>query len=466
MANMSTVHLYIKKARLAVCIGSVLCVFISVLPLTAWGKTASLVIEDVTVIDGTGARPLAHVSVLVEEQHITRVVPGLFHNDLKSGAHVIDGRGKYLIPGLMDVHVHLSGGTSVSEEGLLEMAADYDMGAAALHSFLYSGVTTILDVGNNPDFIYELRDRERAGKLVSPRIFAAGAIVTYPGSHGASFGDSTVDRWPDAIPTLDRHIDLEPDMVKFTLEERGWGARPMIPLLPVDLLQNMVEYYNDFGIRTTVHTSSERRARQAIFAGVDTLAHPVIQGPITPEFALLMAAKRIPMASTLTIGENYSRVAEHPEFLDQALYRATLTEAEIERIKGEDRAKYVDSSWTWWMKIMTPVAQNNLKQINDAGGIVALGTDASNGAAVHREMELLVDAGMSNLDVIRCATLNAARFLGRADDLGTITVGKLADMVLLNANPEVDINNVKEIYLVIKNGTVVDRSRLNLPVNK
>jgi imidazolonepropionase-like amidohydrolase len=228
----------------------------------------------------------------------------------------------------------------------------------------------------------------------------------------------------------------------------------------------MVEYYNDFGIRTTVHTSSERRARQAIFAGVDTLAHPVIQGPITPEFALLMAAKRIPMASTLTIGENYSRVAEHPEFLDQALYRATLTEAEIERIKGEDRAKYVDSSWTWWMKIMTPVAQNNLKQINDAGGIVALGTDASNGAAVHREMELLVDAGISTLDVIRCATLNAARFLGRADDLGTITVGKLADMVLLNANPEVDINNAKEIHLVIKNGTVVDRSRLNLPVNK
>ncbi len=115
---------------------------------------------------------------------------------------------------------------------------------------------------------------------------------------------------------------------------------------------------------------------------------------------------------------------------------------------------------------MTPIAQNNLKQINDAGGIIALGTDASSGAAVHREMELLVDAGMSPLDVIRSATLNAARFLGREDDLGTVAVGKLADMVLLDANPEANINNAKEIYLVIKNGSVVDRSSLKLPVNK
>ncbi len=446
--------------------GLMLCILAIVLSGSVSGKTTSLMIEDVTVIDGTGTAPVTHVSVLVEGQRIVRVIPGLFSADAKSGARVIDGRGKYLIPGLMDVHVHLNGGTSVSKDGLRAMATDFKAGEAALHSFLYSGVTTICDVGNNPEFIYKLRDRERAGEITSPRIFATGSIVTYPGSHGGSFGDSLVDRWPEAIPTLDKHIALQPDMAKFTLEERGWGARPMIPLLPVDLLQHLVEYYNDHGIRTTVHTSSERRARQAIFAGADTLAHPVIQGPITAEFARLMAAKRIPMASTLTIGENYSRLAEHPEFLDQPLYRATLDKAEIDRLKNEVQQEYSDSSWTWWMKIMTPIAQNNLKQINEAGGIVALGTDASSGPAVHREMELLVGAGISNLDVIRSATLNTARFLGREDDLGTITAGKLADMVLLNANPATDINNAKEIHLVIKNGSVVDRSRLKLPVNK
>jgi imidazolonepropionase-like amidohydrolase len=122
-------------------------------------------------------------------------------------------------------------------------------------------------------------------------------------------------------------------MVKFTLEERGWGARPLIPLLPLDLLQNMIEFYNERGIRTTVHASSELRARQAIYAGIDTLAHPVIQGPITESFAKLMAARKIPMATTLTIGENYSRLAEQPEYLDQPLYRAVLDADEIENCR-------------------------------------------------------------------------------------------------------------------------------------
>ena len=170
-----------------------------------------------------------------------------------------------------------------------------------------------------------LRDDERSGNLVSPRIFTTGSIVTYPGSHGSNEFGTQVDSWPEAIPALDAHIAREPDILKLTFEERGWGARPMIPILPVDLMQRIIGYYNDRGIRTTVHTSSEFRARQAIFAGVDTLAHPIIQGPVTDDFTRLMAAKKIPMVSTLAIGENYSRLAEHPEYLDEPLYQATLT---------------------------------------------------------------------------------------------------------------------------------------------
>lgn len=117
------------------------------------------------------------------------------------------------------------------------------------------------------------------------------------------------------------------------------------------------------------------------------------------------------------------------------------------------------------MKLMTPVAQENLRKIHEAGGVLALGTDQTNGAAVHREMELLVAAGIAPLDVIRIATFNAARFLGKEDQLGTIEEGKLADMVLLNADPLQDINNAKDIHMVIKNGSVVDRDKLQLPVN-
>src|SRR5690606_30184866 len=124
----------------------------------------------------------------------------------------------------------------------------------ALSSYVYSGVTSIYDAGNDPEMIFALRRQERAGSLASPRIFATGGIVTYPGSHGASSYATLVDDWPEAIPSVEAHAAKNPDIVKFTLEERGWGARPLIPMLPLDLLQRLVEFYNDRGIRTTVHT--------------------------------------------------------------------------------------------------------------------------------------------------------------------------------------------------------------------
>ena len=98
------------------------------------------------------------------------------------------------------------------------------------------------------------------------------------------------------------------------------------------------------------------------------------------------------------------------------------------------------------MKVMTPVAQDNLKRLNAVGkDIVALGTDRSSGADVHRELELIVGGGISPADAIVIATRNSARFLGKLDELGTVEPGKLADLVLLNADPTADINNAKQI---------------------
>ena len=437
---------------------------LALLLAAAVSARADLLIENVTLIDGTGRPAVAAASVLIEGERITRVARGTI--SAPRGATRIDARGKFLIPGLMDVHVHLRGGVSVAKEGLVDGGQNEREGIQALQGYLYSGVTTIYDAGNVPDFILGLRDRERAGDIIAPRIFATGGMVTYPGSHGSGPGATTVDDWPEAIPALEAHIARQPDMLKLTLEERGWGARPMIPLLPVDLMQNIIEFYNERGIRTTVHASSELRARQAIYAGIDTLAHPVIQGPITDAFALLMGAKQIPMATTLTIGENYSRLAEHPEYLDQPLYRAVLDAEEIEQLQSQASPQRRSETWTWWMKLMTPVAQENLRKIHAAGGVLALGTDQSSGPAAHREMELLVAAGIAPIDVIRIATLNAAAFLGRAQDLGSIEEGKLADLVLLTADPTTDIDHAKQIDQVIKAGRIVDRSKLSLPVNQ
>ena len=424
----------------------------------------TLLIENVTLIDGTGRPPVAGSSILIDEDRISQIAAGSI--SAPGNTRRIDGTGKYLIPGLMDLHIHLQGSIEVTPEGLSNVRTDKTKGIRALHSYIYAGITSVFDAGNVPDYILELRDEERSGKLVSPRIFATGGIVTYPDSHGSNEWGTQVDSWPEAIPALDAHIARAPDILKLTFEERGWGARPMIPILPVDLMQRIIHYYNDRGIRTTAHTSSEYRARQAIFAGIDTLAHPIIQGPVTDDFARLMGAKKIPMVTTLAIGENYSRLAEHPEYLDEPLYQATLTAEEIEILKTEKRKEYQERKWTWWMKIMTTIAQENLRKINDAGGILVAGTDQTTGPALHRELELLADAGIPASDIIRIATLNGAIFLGKERELGSIEVGKIADLVLLAADPTTDINNAKKIVQVIKGGQLIDRSKLNLPINE
>lgn len=421
-------------------------------PLAAQARTA-LLIEHVTLIDGTGRPPMTGASVLVEGDRITRIARGALV--APAGATRVDGTGKFLIPGLIDVHIHLDGASQPA-----------NVGVRALHGFLYSGFTTVFDAGNIPDFIYGMRARERSGEIVAPRILATGGVVTAPGGHGSGFGGAQIDAWPAAIPILDAYLALKPDMVKFTFDEHGWGTRPLIPLLDVDVMAKAARYINDHGIRTTSHISHEYRARQAISAGLNTLAHPIIQGPVSESFVKLMASTRTPMASTLTIGEGYSRLVEHPEFLDQPLYQAVYTAEAIAKLKTTTRDEYAKRTWTTWMKVMTPVAQENLRLIHAAGGVIALGSDQSSGPASHRELELMVNGGISALDAIRIGTLNAAVFLGRERDYGSVEEGKVADLVLLSADPSADIRNAARIAMVFKGGVAINRGALDLPVNR
>jgi imidazolonepropionase-like amidohydrolase len=459
--------------KLAACMSAV------ALALAAPAFAEDFVIENVTLVDGTGQPKQTSMSIGVEDGRITFVTPTAAAP--QASGRRLDGTGRYLIPGLIDAHIHLKGARGgdgrrmvgvdrtnpqaappPEQQAAMDAEAAREAGVQALASFLYSGVTSVYDAGNVPEHILRLRTEERAGQILSPRIFATGNIVTYPGSHGSQ-NALQIDNWTEDRPALIRYLEEQkPDVVKLTLDEHGWGTRPLISLLPLDLMQEIILEVNRHGIPTTAHTSSELRATEAIFAGIDSLAHPVIQGPITEEFAKLMAAKRIPMATTLTIGEGYSRLVEHPDYLDQPLYQASYSPAEIEELRTTTLPAWRERGWTWWMKVMTPVAQENMRMIDAAGGIIAIATDQTLGPAVHREMELLQAAGVPAERIVTIATLNGARHLGMEDELGSVEPGKLADMVLLSADPTADIDNAKQIVWVMKAGQLVDEDRLPL----
>lgn len=416
-------------------------------------RAEDLVIENVTLVDGTGGPPQPGMAVGIAAGRFTFVTP--MTAATRVAGRRLDGSGQFLMPGLIDAHIHLRGAGADGRH-------DRQQGLAALASFLFAGVTTVYDAGNQADYIMGLRADERAGRILAPRILSTGSIVTYPGSHGSQWAVAIKD-WPAGEEALDTYLQtVKPDVVKLTYEERGWGARPMIPMLSPELMEQLVLHINRAGFRTTAHTSSELRAQEAIFAGVDSLAHPVIQGPVSDGFVRLMAAKRTPMATTLTIGEGYSRLVEQPDYLDQPLYRASYSADQIAELRGATAAEWKARSWTWWMKLMTPIAQENLRRIHAAGGVIAVATDQSIGPAVHREMELLQAAGVAAQDIVRIATLNGATHLGRERELGSIAPGKLADAVLLRADPTADINNAKAIVAVIKAGRLIDEDALPL----
>ena len=439
-----------------------------------------IVIDNVTLVDGTGQPEQAGMSIGVLDGRITFVTPTAAAPSV-SGRH-IDAAGKYLMPGLMDVHIHLQGARNITTKPLVGVertnkdaappsddehtAYDpkmaHELGLEALASYLYSGVTTVFDAGNVPAHIMGLRAEERAGKILAPRIFATGNLITSPNGHGAQMA-VTIEDWARDKPKLIKYLEEQkPDVVKLTYDEHGWGTRPMIDKFPIDLMQDIIYEINLHGLRTTAHTSSELRATEAIFAGIDSLAHPVIQGPITEGFAKLLGAKKVPVATTLTIGEGYSRLVEHPEFLDQPLYQAALSPQQISDLRQVTAGQWKERGWTWWMKVMTPVAQENMRMVDAAGGIVAIATDQTIGPAVHREMELMQQAGVPAARVVTMATLNGAKHLGKENELGSIEPGKLADMLLLSADPTKDVNNMKQIVWVMKAGKLVDEDKLPL----
>lgn len=425
-----------------------------------------LVLKDVSAADVVAGRWVA-TDIRIEDGKISAVEPGL----ASGGAQVIDCAGRFAVPGMIDGHIHLRsagriGPTARDPVPAREWAdaADHAGLVSRLHSYLYCGITSIYDAGNDPTVILPLRRSERARDIVSPRIFCTGSLLTCPGGHGSGAGIAThIRSLPADTEVLADFVATEPDIVKITYDEHNWGIRPLIPILSLETLRQIIRFCHDNRRRVTVHTSNELRAREAVEAGADALAHPVIQSPVTDEFSWLLAAKRIPVVSTLAIGERYPRLADRPEFVDEGLYADCLSAGEREELRTAESARQLQNRWADWMRVMTPVAQENLRSLVAAGGTVVAGTDLSLGPDYHRELELLQDAGIGAWDVLRCATVNGASFLGKAGELGELRRGHAADLVLLDADPSADVRNLAAIWQVYKAGELIDRTALDLP---
>jgi len=426
-----------------------------VLGISQAATAQSLLIKNVTLIDGTGAPPIDGASVLVLDGRFAEIS----QNSIvpPSGVPVVDGSAKYLMPGIIDSHIHLPGGRA--GQGNREMIMDLPAGQKMLDGYLYSGVTAFYDSGNNAEYITRMRDDERAGRIQSPRIFATVSLIAPPDGHGCCAGGTVVYDYEDGIEKLEALFKLEPDLLKFTRERRGMGPRARnMPMLSQDLMNRLVAYAHDNGIRTTVHVSEIELAREALAAGADAFAHTVYLDNANLEFAKEIADQGVILSTTMT------RIEPGTDFLDTPLFAAVISEEERQEIKESER--FNGSPYTGWLSSLRPAIMKNIKALHDAGVILAMGTDRSIGPFPHQELIQIVEAGLTPLEAIRTGTLNAAAYIGVEDEIGSIEVGKLADMLLLSADPSLDIRNTQKIHAVYKGGVWIDRSALDVPANR
>ena len=380
-----------------------------------------------TLIDGTGAPPLQNSLLVISGDRIVSVgeaTPEAL-SELPSGVQVIGVSGKWIIPGLIDAHVHAE-----SEQDLRTM--------------LKWGVTSVRLMAEDVALAEKLA-RESKTRTDVPDVFPAAPIFTTKGGwwDEGQPPDSSLNRFP-ATPAQGRAAvrkakALGSSEIKLMLDDMAWcrAPRPALPKMPPEVVTALISEARQQGLRATVHAPNLADAKAAVAAGATALAHGVLE-PIDDEMIAAMKKRPVFYIPTMDI---FEFLADTRAFVDPVLGEVAswLSPGTAARYRSQAysdgyRERYPNFEN---VKRRLPALQENLKKLKEAGVPIALGTDmwAFPGVAVSIEMDLFVKAGLTPVEAIRAATQVAARSLGVEKDRGTLEVGRRADFLVLFASP-------------------------------
>lgn len=444
-------------------------------PSVAASVDADLAIVGATLIhperDGAAAVE-RDATILVRGNRIVGVGRGLA---APSGAKVIEARGKWVIPGLVDAHVHFfqSGNLYTRPDaadfnGVVGYADEVARNKARLpvtfRTWLASGVTSVADVGG-PFWNFTVRDAA-AMSPAAPRVAVAGPLISMVDRAKLDLGDPPIIKTasPAAARALvKRQLPHKPDFIKVWFIHRqgdDLAAQEAI-------VRAAAEEAHAAGIRLAVHATELTVAKSALRAGADILVHSVVDGPVDEEFIALAKKRGAIYCPTIFVMSSYAMALSNQWIATDAEKRLADPQIlgamrDLDRLAKEKIPARVAQLMEKPPALRTsPDILANLRKVWDAGITVAMGTDAGNigvlhGPSVFREMELMVQAGLTPLQVLRSATVNGARVMGLEGDAGVIAAGRLADLVVLDADPLADIANASRIHRVIKDGRLVE----------
>ncbi len=443
----------------------------------AVGTADRVALVGATVINPADGKVMPNAIVVINGDKIERVAMG--KQNASALGKQIDCAGKFILPGYIDTHIHFfqSADLFTRPDGAdFNSVRSYKDEVAWIKShlddvfarYIRCGITSVVDVGG-PFWNFEVRKTANA-TAKAPRVAVAGPLISSVSREKLDLGDPPIvkiDGPEQARQFVRKLAEQKPDLVKI------WYIVDKDH--PVDAFRSTVratvEESHAHQIRVAVHATELETARAAVEEGADILVHSVVDKPVDDAFVKLLKDRHTILCPTLVVFERYGRTFSHqlnltpeekawgnPEVI------ASLDVTKIPPDKLPDRIKTALAKPDEALDRITKtyeVALPNLKKLEDAGISIAAGTDAGNigtihGPALFREFQLMKEAGLTPMQILQCATANAAQLFGgdTGAHIGKIDNGYYADLVVLKSNPLDDIAHASDIDTVIKNGVV------------
>ncbi|GAB3501931.1 amidohydrolase family protein [Spirosoma knui] len=427
------------------------------------------------LIDVETGKVRDNVSVLIENEIIKKIGRNL---NAPAGATVIDAKGKWLIPGLIDSHIHLfqSGSIYTRPDGVnLSKYRPYeterqwlrDNMGDLLRRYLACGITTVIDIGG-PMYQFPYRDRFNK-QYTSPQILMTGPLVSTYQPNAFKVPDSPIIKAntpEEAREIVRQQLPYKPDFIKVWFIIRGMGKTgdEMIPVV-----QAAIDEAHKNELKLAIHTQELLAAKLGVKYGADFLVHSPEDGIVDDELLNLIRKNKVSYCPTMIVNRGivgfftdnrtltpYEFSTANPYVLGTLFDFKHLPEPEI-------RKRYVDfltsSAYKDRAAKVDSIKRVNLRKVWNAGINVAAGTDAGNPGTFHGtsfidELKAMQAAGLSNADLLRSATINGAKIFGKDAQIGSLAEGKLANVVILNQNPLERIEAITAIETVINRGYV------------
>ena len=391
------------------------------------------------IIDGTGADPIEEGVLLIAKGKILEV--GSQQDvEIPEGAQVMEVKGKVIMPGIINAHGHV-GIANGLESGYSRENVIRDLQVNARY-----GVTTVVSLGNDEAPSSTLRNEQDIPTLDRARLYVAGEVVT---------GET-----PEEVKAaIDRNVAMGVDFIKIRVDDNLGSSKKM----PEEIYKTVIDYSHDLGYRVASHIFYLEDARALLNAGTDYIAHSVRDRYVDQEFIDLMNETKVYYCPTLMREVSTFVFGGEPDYFNDPFFTKEVDPATIGQLRDPERMKKIASSpSSEAYRVALDTAMVNLKRLADGDVTIVMGTDSGvagrfPGYFEHLEMEMMVEAGMTPMQVIVASTGGSAKAL-KLEGLGSLQAGNWADFMVLDKDPLVDIKNTRRISSVWIAGNKIEGS--------